>query len=657
MSAPPPQTLSAHPNYRSDIDGLRAVAVVSVLAFHGFPRVLSGGFVGVDIFFVISGYLISTILLGSLGRNTFSVTEFYVRRIRRIFPALLVVLAACLVASWFVLLADDYRSLGAHVAGGAAFVSNLQLWGEAGYFDQSAAQKPLLHLWSLGIEEQFYLLWPLTLWAAWRTRIRPIVPIAVILMLSFASNVWLTHADAVAAFYSPLTRFWELLVGAVLATINPGGTRRDGSPASIAARLCGSTGANAMALCGSILLVIAMVGFDSGQSFPGWRALLPTLGAALLISAGPAALINRHILSRRAVVWVGLISYPLYLWHWPLLAWLNIQYAGNAPATLRMAALALSVVLATATYRWVEMPLRFGARPRRKAVQLGAAMTAVAVAGLVVVAKGGFNTRFPDVVARYTDYKYDYLTDGRANICWLTKDQPSDGFADVCVDNAPPQRPLVVVWGDSHAARLYPGIRAVAGDRFRLAQFTRDSCPPVFGNVAEFCAANNAFVLKQIARLHADTVVLFAFWNGRGLPPQTVALRQRDTIARLQRAGVDHIIVVGPAPQWRERLPKNLVRLYHQSPYRQPPLRTSFGAIPTAAALDEYLQKAYPPHSDVQYFSAYQTLCDPQGCLTRIGNDPDRLTSWDYGHLSTAAATFVARRLDAASNGFSLGRP
>ena len=208
-----------HPKYRPDIDGLRAIAVLSVVGFHAAPGRIPAGFIGVDIFFVISGYLITSIILKGLEAGTFNFAEFYGRRVKRIFPALLIVLLASLAIGYFILLDDQFKELGKHIAGGAGFVSNLVLWGESGYFDNAADFKPLLHLWSLGIEEQFYIVWPFLLWLAWKQRFNYLPVLLVIAFASFALNIYTVSSDPVAAFYSPLTRFWELLVGSILAYI------------------------------------------------------------------------------------------------------------------------------------------------------------------------------------------------------------------------------------------------------------------------------------------------------------------------------------------------------------------------------------------------------------------------------------------------------
>jgi len=324
--------LDLHPAYRPDIDGLRAVAVLSVIAYHAFPNLLTGGFVGVDIFFVISGFLISSIIFNGLEQHRFSFVEFYARRIRRIFPALALVLVCCLGYGWLVLLPDEFRQLGKHTLAGAGFVSNLVLNSEAGYFDTAAELKPLLHLWSLGIEEQYYIVWPLLLIFAFKRGNNLRWLIVAIVMLSFSINLAKIGRHPVSAFFLPQSRFWELLVGSSLAYLAV--FKQAPLFASwrnqFAARLpigLQSEIHNLRAIAGGLLIMAALFGLDRTQPYPGWRALLPTLGALLVISAGPAAWVNRNILAHPAMVFVGLISYPLYLWNWPLLVFPRIVSA------------------------------------------------------------------------------------------------------------------------------------------------------------------------------------------------------------------------------------------------------------------------------------------------------------------------------------------
>ena len=327
--------------YRPDIDGLRALAVLAVMGFHLFPALAHGGFVGVDIFFVISGFLISSVLLDDLAAGRPRFARFYSHRVRRIFPSLVVVLLASWAAGWVWLLPHDFAQLGKHIGGGAAFIANLLYWGEAGYFDRESVAKPLLHLWSLGVEEQFYLLWPLLLLIIWKARRFRIGIFALLFFGSFALSLVTVQHDATAAFYSPIDRFWELMAGGALAYAARD-VRADAwwRTQTLVRHLC--------SVIGTTLIAIAIVRFDKAAVFPGWKVLLPVVGAALIIAAGPQAWLNRHVYSRRAAVWVGLISYPLYLWHWPLLSFSRL-INGDPSTPIRIAIAAASIVLAALT--------------------------------------------------------------------------------------------------------------------------------------------------------------------------------------------------------------------------------------------------------------------------------------------------------------------
>ncbi len=385
MTSAPSRILN--PAYRPDIDGLRAVAVLSVVAFHAFPSCLKGGFIGVDVFFVISGFLISTILFENLERGTFSFKEFYLRRIRRIFPALSLVLFACLLFGWFSLLPDELNQLGRHVVAGTGSVSNLVLWGESGYFDVAADTKPLLHLWSLGIEEQFYLVWPCLLWLAWKRHLAFPTVTALLAAASFVLNVWMVHRDPVAAFYAPWSRFWELLCGALLARYS---FRRPGG-------LPAASGIHS--ILGTLLLVSGLLYIDKDLRFPGHWALVPVVGTVLVILAGPQAWLNRKVLSHKVLVWFGLLSFPLYLWHWPLLSFGRIVYFDVPPPRYRLAAVLVAIVLAWLTMKFVERPFRFGVRNSalRSAFLCGSPIC-LALAGVVLFESGLSDSRSIDTL-------------------------------------------------------------------------------------------------------------------------------------------------------------------------------------------------------------------------------------------------------------------
>jgi peptidoglycan/LPS O-acetylase OafA/YrhL len=291
-------------HYRPDIDGLRAVAVLAVVMFHAFPDLLPGGFVGVDVFFVISGYLITGLLVDDLATTRFSVLAFYRRRIRRIFPALLIVLASCGAAGWWLLMGSEFRALGSHIASASVFASNFTLLAESGYFDEAAHAKPLLHLWSLAIEEQFYVVWPLMLWFAVRSGITAMRLACIGAALSFAIGLLLLEVDSAAAFYQPAARAWELLAGAILAIAQRG-------PAL--ARWRRLAGGRSLPWAGFVAILASTILLDERTPFPGWPASIPVLGTLAILATDPSSGFRAWLGSTRWVVWIGLVSYPLYL--------------------------------------------------------------------------------------------------------------------------------------------------------------------------------------------------------------------------------------------------------------------------------------------------------------------------------------------------------
>ncbi len=359
-----------HPKYRADIDGLRAIAVLSVVGFHAFPDWIFGGFIGVDIFFVISGFLISGIIFGNLEHSSFSYVEFYVRRIKRIFPALILVLVLSFAFGWYVLLPDEFQQLVKHVASGSGFISNFILWYESGYFDNSADTKPLLHLWSLAIEEQFYIFWPLLLGLVWKHKWNFLTLTVSIAVISFALNISTVNNNPIADFYSPLSRFWELMIGGILAYLTLH------KPQHLPQR------PNWQSAIGLLLIAVGILLVNKERAFPGYWALIPGVGAFLIISAGSGAWLNRNLLGNRLIVGIGLISYPLYLWHWPLLVFSKIVVGRNLHVLERIAIIAVSIGLAYLTYRLLENPIRKKSTSNKPATVLLIALVCILAVSL-----------------------------------------------------------------------------------------------------------------------------------------------------------------------------------------------------------------------------------------------------------------------------------
>lgn len=449
-----PHEPNSHLSYRPDIDGLRAFAVLSVVLFHAFPSLLSGGFVGVDVFFVISGFLISGIMFKSLQAGNFSFSDFYARRVKRIFPALIVVLAASFAFAWFVLFNDELKQLGKHLLRAAAFLSNFILWHESGYFDNAAETKPLLHLWSLAIEEQFYIIWPLIVWALWRLKAWRWQLICTLAAASFVWNVYQSQHDLTHDFYSPLTRFWELLCGALLAYRS--------------VVLCVSEkSVQLRATLGAALLVLAVVCIDADKRFPGAWALLPVMGAVLVISANGQAWVNRVVFSNRFAVWLGTISYPLYLWHWPIFSYARIIEGGTPSVELRWVALGASIALAWLTFKWVEKPIRLVWQFRYKTASLVFAMLAIGALGYSANKTDGFPERQimkDQKVFNAGDVDHDVFHNYHAEHFYTCADpviqKDAGNWKGVvrCFQSHTTGPVTVLLLGDSHSEHLFLGI-------------------------------------------------------------------------------------------------------------------------------------------------------------------------------------------------------
>lgn len=490
------RSVAAH-TYRPDIDGLRAIAVTSVVLFHAFPRRVAGGFIGVDIFFVISGYLISTIILSHLEQGTFSIVDFYRRRIRRIFPALLVVLLFIILAGWGVLLDDEYRQLGKHIAGGAAFIQNFMMWGESGYFDNDPQSKPLLHLWSLAVEEQYYICWPLLLILARKQRLAFAGVIGLIAVASFGTSEYLACNDPTAAFYSPASRFWELMIGGFLAYL-----------ALYRSDLTGRYG-NLASAAGIGLLLSGLVLINPEREFPGFWALLPTIGAFCVILAGPHAWINRTVLSSGPFVACGLISYPLYLWHWPLLSLAHIVWPEDGHAT-KIAAVLVSLLLAWLTYRFVEKKVRWHRSPNVSALVLCSGLILMLCSGLAI--KDGLVSPRLNSVNVAMRGVWDFLATKSAD------GKVSDGVYTFHND----RHAMTLFLGDSHVSQYAERVYVVEEhDKLKNGAIfaVGAGCPPI-QNVynRDFptdtkCWAIRRNALAQVADSRITSVVIGGFWS------------------------------------------------------------------------------------------------------------------------------------------------
>jgi peptidoglycan/LPS O-acetylase OafA/YrhL len=484
--------------YRADIDGMRAISIAAVVGFHSAPEFVPGGFIGVDVFFVISGYLISSIVFLEIDEGRFSLLNFYARRIKRLFPALLAVLMTTALAGWFYLLRFEFRDLGAQIAGAAAYVVNFVFRDQGGYFDSWAGPKPLLHLWSLSIEEQYYIFYPAILLLVRRCGNRwTSTFLFALTIISATSSILETRRHEAAAFYLTPFRLWELSAGAVLAQME-----------KPMVRFGGWLLRGALSLIGLSLVVGSAFGLSVATFYPGVWAFIPCLGAILLIAGGDATPINRWILSNKAMVAIGLISYPLYLWHWPLLSFSNILWAGG-DWRVKLGATSAATILSIATYVLIEKPV---SRVEGSAVPFGlfVAMGTICIAGLCIF-EGAFAARLDDphsqnLIASIADQS---LPNG-----WRMQREPSDRASHLAGRGA--DRTMYV--GDSNIEQYWPRIEQLLreGNSNKSAVFvTEPGClpiPGVFEGARPRCEGFAESAMALADKLGVSTVVIGALW-------------------------------------------------------------------------------------------------------------------------------------------------
>lgn len=595
-----------HPKYRPDIDGLRAIAVLLVVGFHAFPEWVHGGFIGVDIFFVISGYLISTIIFQNIEKSSFSFIDFYRRRIRRIFPALLVILISCFVFGWFSLTPKEFSQLGKHIASGATFISNFSLWRESGYFDNSAETKPLLHLWSLGIEEQFYIIWPLLLWMVWKLRINFLLATLLLCSVSFYQNISSIGHDPVATFYHPGTRFWELLIGSILAylILYAGETIKRLQTYSVW-----------FSGLGFIFIAISMVFLNKTSLFPGWWALAPTIGAAFIIFASPKSFFNKTLLSRKCLIWFGLISFPLYLWHWPVLSFIRVIESQTPSITLRIFAVALSIFLASFTYYFVEKPIRFG--QHIKTMVLVGGMVLIGIIGYSAAKYKGFEFRFSKTPLEIRSGEY---------VC--KHNQQTTGKP--CEFGNLESKKIILIYGDSQSGHLTNALNETVGNEYKLVFFAHGGCFIGKGDGSPICELFRQEVNKYKSQ-NVYAVIRSQRWSKYGaIDEESTKNLLIDAANSALELHPKKIIIAGSVGEVNAEC--EFANYY--IPFR----RRNCGFDAESSGLNKLFistsKKIILPKS-IYFIYPYQKICDDEGCSVIDGSKSNYS---DGTHLSADGA-------------------
>ena len=619
--------------YRPDLDGLRAVAVLSVVFYHlGLP--LRGGYVGVDIFFTISGFLIGSIVLRETAEGTFSFAGFYERRIRRIFPALFAMMLVSLLVAYLYLLPVELKEYAISLAASAFSASNFYFWRQSGYFDPTAASQPLLHTWSLAVEEQFYIFLPALVVLHRRIGGRRLgACIYFVASVSLGLSIYGTIRYPAATFYLAHTRAWELLCGMILAL--------DSAP-----RLRHPAMRHAAGIAGGMLILAAVWFYRPGMPYPGLAALPPCLGSALIILAGQFGqnFVGR-VLSLKPMVFIGLISYSLYLWHWPVVvySWYGVTLInGLSGQQTKIMLLATSMVLAWLSWQFIELPFRYGRKRVSRRVLFSGAAVAVLLLGITsasVVASEGAPWRFPAearAVAAYTHGEpHDKVDQHRSGTCFISSTTATlrDFSVETCLPEKAGQKKMLLL-GDSHAASLWWGFDQVLPG-INVMQATAAGCKPVLTQrPRQFagCTAIMDYAIKEYLPSHEVSAVLMeAHWNDGDLAGLA------ETIEWLQRRKVA-VILFGPFIQYDSPLP----RLLAMGISRNDPLLARRHMVPQYQLLDGQMAKL-AKHWGVPYVSLFDLFCDQEGCTQYAA--PQVPMQSDYGHLTKAGSILTARRV------------
>lgn len=617
-----------NPDYRPEIDGLRALAVLPIVLFHiGFPG-LEGGFVGVDIFFVISGFLITGILTRELGAGRFSLARFYERRIRRILPALFVMVTATILAGWFIFLPDDLLELGKSAAATLAFACNFLFARQVDYFAAPALYKPLLHCWSLAVEEQFYLFFPLLLAGLWRFSRRWIIPILLVLsVLSLAlAQHWLNGQPQRAFFWSP-GRAWELLSGSLLAL---------GAVPPVTHRIA----RQGLAGLGLGLIAASIVLLDERMPFPGILALPPVVGSALILHCASGTWTGR-LLEWRPLRFFGWISYSLYLWHWPVVVFLFYRY-GTLDLPTMVLALVLCVALAAASWRWIEEPCRTGRGLRGARAFAFAAIGSLLLAGVATVLflGKGFPGRIDPQVRELAAATEDYSA--RRNECHAS---PGHVIAPerACSYGAP-VRPDAALWADSSGVEPMIGLGEAAAARGRsILHFTHSACAPATTpapGTDPACAAFNSATLAWLSRPQGpSTIVLSTAADSEQFRADPAYLQGLTAAARTLRKAGKHVVVIGPVPTYPTDVPRRLALAWQDAP----------GTIAEGMPTGQFLHRnravlaalSALERDGIAVFYPHAVMCR-QTCALMLDG---KVMYFDDHHLSAAGGRIIAAPL------------
>lgn len=613
--------------YRADIDGLRAFAILPVVLYHAGVAGFPGGFVGVDVFFVISGYLISRIIYAETSSGQFSVAAFYGRRARRLLPAFLTVSALTMIAGALLLLPQEFTQLADSLLWSTLFSGNVFFWLQNNYFGPDALTQPLLHYWSLGVEEQFYFVFPwLALVLVGRARGFMLAVLALLAALSLGLCQWMLSISPESAFYLLPFRAWEMLAGCIIAA--------PGFPPVRNERVAAGA-----AVLGILAILVATMAYSSETRFPGLAALVPVLGAALVIWGGGVPNSASRWIGAGPLVYIGAISYSLYLVHWPVTVFTRLLAPDASVNQSAAVIVAVSLASAAMIYRWVETPTRksdYWTAQRIVTLAKTGLAGCIALAGTVIVAQG-FPDRFSPEVQRLLNYSFDHETAYRDRICFLYPDQ---GFSELAQQTCLPKADNVaLLWGDSLGAHLTPALKPLLEERgYVFAQATSGSCRPIVGleiAARPNCRVFNDEVFAWVKQNRPREIILAAGWSDA----QADQALLEPQLEALQAAGA-HVTIIGRPPQFERSVPTILA--YDAMAGRS---RDLSRATPPdwMVKLDQDMAQRFG--SLANYVPVMKMFCPDRRCMLADANGQPLY--WDKQHLTDVGARMAIARLDA----------
>ena len=616
--------------HRLEIDGLRAVAVIPVILFHANIDLFQGGFVGVDIFFVISGFLITRIILAEIYQSSFSIIHFYERRARRILPAFFVVLIFSTFFAWFLLPPIEFKDYGQSLFFASFFSSNIFFWIESGYFGVGTDLKPLIHTWSLGVEEQFYIFFPLLAILIYAVHKKLVFPI---IFLLFFISLYLSHIYSAlssdiffkeGAFFLLPTRAWELLLGSTLFLIY-----------NNAFIVSNNNVNNALSFFGLVLIFYSIFFFSKHTPSPSLLSLIPTVGAAFVIIFSLKGTITHFFLTQKPIIVIGLISYSAYLWHQPLMALSRYYFISDLDALKIIFIVLITFFVAYLSWRFIEQPFRDRERVSRKIVLIFSVLGCLifGAVGATIHFNDGFHSRYnSDQLKLLSFHKYDQRDElYRERVCFLRGDQDENSFADICKTGP------ILIWGDSHAASLSYGMSSLK----KITQFTSSGCPPMLNNeifTRPHCQGINQYVFEYINEYKPKAVFLNANWlKYKSIEPLTLTL---DALSK-ENPTVE-FFVLGGLPQWLPSLPSTMLRanvlLDGQETYIE---NKVFDKVKMKDdSISEIAQQLNK--KNVRFISLLDLLCKSNSCLTQTKHSLIEPIAFDYGHLTGSGSIKVS---------------